>query len=173
MSRKTDAADDASKAKDQASTNSTHTPGESDQGGAGNTAGSAGAPTADELIKAGAEASRHQMAEVNDFLKAEQEKVAGPQNLGEAMREWDERGYGPKGEFRTFFPKLTAAIEAWQASGVAEPPTGLRIVATVDGFRRCGLTHSKSGTNHPLEAFPSPVQLEQLFSEPNLVVSFV
>lgn len=172
MAKRNDDAIQGGQTGGQLDASSTNTAKVSDQGGAGIVAGPAGAQTTDELIQAGAAASRQQMAEVRDFLKAEEGKGSAPENLTEAMRRWDERGYGPKAEFRDFFPNLTAAIEAWQASGATEPPTVLRIVAKVDGFRRSGLTHSKSGAEHPIDAFPSPVQLEQLFAEPNLVVSF-
>ena len=148
MTRKTDAADDANKAKDQASTNSTHTPGESDQSGAGNTAGPAGAQSTEELMAAGAEASRRQMAEVRERLREDRDA------------------------FRATFPKFSAAIDAWEESDMPNP-TALRIISKVNGFRRAGVVHSMDGVDHGLDVFTSPAQLEQLFSDPNLVVSFV
>lgn len=45
---------------------------------------------------------------------------------------------------------------------------GIRIIAKVDGFRRAGITHT-GVAEYPLSDF-SEVQLEQLRSEPNLVV---
>ena len=143
MTKKTDAGD-----KGQLDTNSTDTSKVSDQSGAGNAAGPAGAQTTEELIAAGAEASRRQMAEVRELLTEDRDA------------------------FRAAFPNLSAAIDAWE-DGDLPSPTAVRIVSKVEGFRRAGVAHSKAGVDHPLDVFQSPVQLEQLFAEPNLIVSFL
>ncbi|HEV2501611.1 MAG TPA: HI1506-related protein [Mesorhizobium sp.] len=148
MAKKNDT-NEAGQINGQLEQNFKNTP-ESDQGGAGNAAGPAGAPSTEELIAAGAETSRRQLAEVRETLAKGRD------------------------EFKAMFPHLAAAIDAWEDSDTAPlAPTALRIVAKVDGFRRAGVAHSKAGVDHPLEAFPSPIQLEQLFSEPNLVVTFI
>lgn len=118
-------------------TNSTDIPREqTDQGGAGNLAGSAG--SALDGIDLGA-------------LRPDAEA-----------------------EFRAKFPRFSAAMEAWQAEHESgEMPTGLRIKAKKDGFRRGGIAHSKSPVDHPVETFTSPEQLEAIFAEPNLVVELI
>lgn len=45
---------------------------------------------------------------------------------------------------------------------------GIRIIAKVDGFRRAGLTHT-GVQEYPRDSF-TPQQLEQLRTEPNLVI---
>lgn len=113
-----------------------------DQAGADND------PLVDKLIAAGAAASAEQMGEIGDYLKAEQDK------------------------FRTAYPKLSAAIDAWQAKGGPQP-TAVRIVSKIDGFRRAGIAHSKEPREHPMESFAAPEQLEALLAEPNLIVEFI
>lgn len=77
-------------------------------------------------------------------------------------------------EFRAKFPRFSAAMEAWQAEHEnGEVPSGLRITAKVDGFRRAGIAHSKSSVDHPVETFNSPEQLEALFAEPKLKVELI
>ncbi|RUW41518.1 hypothetical protein EOA37_09665 [Mesorhizobium sp. M2A.F.Ca.ET.015.02.1.1] len=77
-------------------------------------------------------------------------------------------------EFRAKFPRFSAAMEAWQAEHESgEVPTGLRIKAKKDGFRRGGIAHPKSPVDHPVETFTSPEQLEAIFAEPNLVVELI
>ncbi|MER9545612.1 HI1506-related protein [Mesorhizobium sp. M0437] len=106
-----------------------------DQGGAGNTAGSAESLTLEDLDK----------------------------RLGTA-----------EDEFRSKFPRLAAAIDAWQAANAeGDVPTGVRIRSKVDGFRRAGIAHSKAPVEHAMEAFKGPEQLEALFAEPNLVVELI
>lgn len=112
-------------------------------------AGADSDPLVDKLIEAGAAASAGQLGEINDYLKAEQDK------------------------FRAAYPKLSAAIDAWQASG-KPAPTAVRIISKIDGFRRAGIAHPKNGVVHPIETtFKEPDQLEALFAEPNLLVEFV
>ncbi|WP_082407356.1 HI1506-related protein [Mesorhizobium sp. 1M-11] len=126
----------------------TNTPESEDQGGAGDPAGPAGDLSVDQQIKAGRAASAEQLDRIGDFLKAEQDK------------------------FRAAYPKLSAAIDAWQAKG-GPRPTAVRVVSRVDGFRRANIAHSKEAVEHPVESFRLPEQLEALFAEPNLVVEFV
>jgi hypothetical protein len=45
----------------------------------------------------------------------------------------------------------------------------LRISSSIEGFRRAGIAHSRTATDHPLESF-SARQLAQLEAEPNLIV---
>lgn len=127
----------------------TNTPESEDQGGAGDPAGPAGDLAVDQQIDAGLAASAEQLAEIDGYLKAEQEK------------------------FRAAYPKLSAAIDAWQASDNLRQPKGVRIVSKIDGFRRAGIAHSKEAAEHPVETFRLPEQLEALFAEPNLIVEFV
>lgn len=79
---------------------------------------------------------------------------------------------GGEAEFRARFPRLAAAIDAWQATG-APAPTAVRIRSKVEGFRRAGIAHSKMPVEHQLGAFLKPEHLEALFAEPNLVVEFI
>ncbi|WP_036552027.1 HI1506-related protein [Neptunomonas japonica] len=48
----------------------------------------------------------------------------------------------------------------------------IRIIAAVQGFRRAGIAHPAEPTTYPVSDF-SKGQLEQLQSEPRLVVEFV
>ncbi|WP_141678965.1 hypothetical protein, partial [Acinetobacter baumannii] len=64
-------------------------------------------------MAAGAEASRRQMAEVRERLRADRDA------------------------FRATFPKFSAAIDAWAESDMPNP-TALRIISKVNGFRRAG-----------------------------------
>jgi hypothetical protein len=48
----------------------------------------------------------------------------------------------------------------------------IRITAIADGFRRCGMAHSKTPTEHPDGAF-SDEQIEKLQAEPLLAVEIV
>ncbi len=100
------------------------------------------------LIAAGRIASAEQLDGVADYLKAAEDT------------------------FRAAYPKLSAAIDAWQAKG-GPAPTAVRIVSKIDGFRRAGMAHSKEAAEHPVESFHAPEQLEALFAEPNLIVEFV
>jgi hypothetical protein len=50
--------------------------------------------------------------------------------------------------------------------------THIRITAAVQGFRRAGIAHPAEPTTYPVSDF-SKEQLEQLQSEPRLVVEFV
>jgi hypothetical protein len=136
---------DAPQLTGAAGTNSTDDTQQSDQGGAGNAAGPA---TADALIEAGKDASVQQMADVSDFLKDEEAK------------------------FRKTFPALAKALDQWKA-GSKQPPHAVRIISTVEGFRRAGRTHGRTATDHPIESFRLPEDLEALLSEPKLAVTFV
>lgn len=49
--------------------------------------------------------------------------------------------------------------------------TGLRITSRREGFRRAGLAHPTTATEHALSDF-SPAQLAQLLGEPELEVEF-
>jgi hypothetical protein len=48
----------------------------------------------------------------------------------------------------------------------------IRITSRVDGFRRCGVAHSKVATDHPDAAF-SKKQLAELQNEPMLTVEVI
>jgi len=48
----------------------------------------------------------------------------------------------------------------------------IRISAKIDGFRRAGMAHSKTATDHPDGTF-SKEQLKLLQAEPNLVVEIL
>lgn len=74
--------------------------------------------------------------------------------------------------FRLRFPRLAAALKAWQAAHDA-PPSGLRVVSRIDGFRRAGMAHGIAAIEHDLSAFRLPEQLEALLAEPMLTVEFV
>ncbi|TPJ83848.1 hypothetical protein FJ422_16375 [Mesorhizobium sp. B2-6-3] len=129
------AASDAPPSTVATGTLSTDTREQSDQGGPGNGAGSAGSLTLEDLEK----------------------------RLGTA-----------ENEFRSKFPRMAAAIDAWQSSSAdGEVPSGIRIRSKIDGFRRAGIAHSKEPVEHGMEAFKGPEQLEALFAEPNLVVELI
>ncbi|SDA39177.1 HI1506-related protein [Mesorhizobium qingshengii] len=79
-----------------------------------------------------------------------------------------------EGEFRSKFPRMAAAIDAWQAASAdGDVPSGIRVRSKIDGFRRAGIAHSKAPVEHRMEAFKGPEQLEALFAEPNLVVELI
>lgn len=48
----------------------------------------------------------------------------------------------------------------------------VRIKAPRDDYRRAGIAHKKAAVDHPHDAF-SADQLEQLFGDDNLIVSYV
>lgn len=75
-------------------------------------------------------------------------------------------------DFRKRFPKWSAAVDAWTAHN-EETPSGLRITSKHEGFRRAGIAHSKRATEHPIETFSGPEQMEALFAEPNLTVELI
>lgn len=90
------------------------------------------------------------------------------------LEDLDKRLGTAEDEFRSKFPRLAAAIDAWQAANAdGDVPTGVRIRSKVDGFRRAGIAHSKAPVAHAMEAFKGPEQLEALFAEPNLVVELI
>ncbi|MBN9236077.1 MULTISPECIES: hypothetical protein [Phyllobacteriaceae] len=74
--------------------------------------------------------------------------------------------------FRLRFPLLAAALAAWRAAHDA-PPSCLRVVSRIDGFRRAGMAHSAVAVLHDLSAFRLPEQVEALLAEPMLTVEFV
>ncbi|ESY49012.1 MULTISPECIES: HI1506-related protein [unclassified Mesorhizobium] len=90
------------------------------------------------------------------------------------LQDLDKRLGTVEDEFRSKFPRMAAAIDAWQASSAdGEVPAGVRIRSKIDGFRRAGIAHSKAPVEHRMEAFKGPEQLEALFAEPNLVVELI
>lgn len=90
------------------------------------------------------------------------------------LEDLDRRLGTAQGEFRAKFPRLSAAIDAWQAACAdGEVPSGIRVRAKIDGFRRAGIAHSKAPVEHRMEAFKGPEHLEALFAEPNLVVELI
>ncbi|MBZ9678899.1 HI1506-related protein [Mesorhizobium sp. ES1-1] len=91
----------------------------------------------------------------------------------EGLSDLEKRLGKAEAEFRSKYPLMAAAIDAWQAKNSGEVPNGLRIVSKVDGFRRGGIAHSKMPVEHLMEAFQGPEQIEALFAEPNLVVGFI
>ena len=48
----------------------------------------------------------------------------------------------------------------------------IRIISKEDGFRRCGVAHSSTATEHADDAFTKK-ELEQLQAEPMLLVEIV
>lgn len=48
----------------------------------------------------------------------------------------------------------------------------IRITSRIEGFRRAGMRHSKTPTDHPFDAFTAE-QLNQLETEPNLKVEYL
>ncbi len=106
---------------------------------------SLGGPAAGEFL----DASPTYIERVDAMLKAEEAKI------------------------RAQFPAWAAAIDAWQAKGGDQAPTGVRVISRREGFRRAGMAHSCQPTAHPIEAFGTPELLEALFGEPNLAVELV
>ncbi|MER8765829.1 HI1506-related protein [Mesorhizobium sp. M0968] len=90
------------------------------------------------------------------------------------LKDLDTRLGTAENEFRSKFPRMAAAIDAWQAANAdGDVPSGVRIRSKLDGFRRAGIAHSKAPVEHAMEAFKGPEQLEALFAEPNLVVELI
>lgn len=76
-------------------------------------------------------------------------------------------------EIRARYPAWAAAIDAWQAAGNEQPPTGVRVISRREGFRRAGVAHTCAPAEHPIETFGTPELLEALFGERNLAVELV
>lgn len=76
-------------------------------------------------------------------------------------------------EFRSKFPSLSAAVDAWTAENGNAQPSAVRIKSKVDGFRRAGVAHPKAEVDHPIGTFTTPEVMEALLSEPNLTVKLV
>ncbi|MCR5855991.1 HI1506-related protein [Mesorhizobium sp. J428] len=70
------------------------------------------------------------------------------------------------------YPLLFGAWEAWRAASPDAPPTSIQIKSKVEGFRRAGIAHSRTPTEHPIGTF-NPDQVEALLAEPHLTVRFV
>lgn len=138
-------ASDAQQSGAAAGTNSTDTTqSEAEHGGGGDI----DAASAEAIIAAGREASAEQLGAVSDYLDREKQK------------------------FSVAYPHFAKAIDAWQATG-APLPKGVRIVSSVEGFRRGGIAHGRQPADYPLDAFGGPEVLEALFAEPRLVVTFI
>ncbi|MER8923385.1 HI1506-related protein [Mesorhizobium sp. M0050] len=179
---------------------------QSDQGGAGDPAGSARDKSAEDLrqleaaarlkaeadAKAEAEAEAEALAEAAARLKAEADAKAEAEAEAEALALAEAAAKGnarlddaldalagqgehldTEAEFRSRFPRMSAALNAWKAEHGDELPSGLRIRSKLDGFRRAGIPHSKAPVEHQLGAFKGPEQLEAIFAEPNLVVELI
>lgn len=63
------------------------------------------------------------------------------------------------------------------ATGQGEPkpdvPQGIvRITSRIEGFRRAGMRHSKTPTDHPIDSF-TDAQLALLETEPNLTIEYL
>lgn len=108
-----------------------------------------GAPSTDELIKAGSITEELQQAQIADLLNA------------------------TEAEMRSKFPRLAAAIDAWRTRHGDAKVAAVRITAKRDGFRRAGMSHTAAPTDHPADRFADPALIEQLLDEPNLVVEFL
>lgn len=72
------------------------------------------------------------------------------------------------------YPLAAAAFEAWRGDNL---PSGVRISALRDGFRRAGIAHTKLPVDHTLESLgPWEVavgKLEQLLAETHLKVELI
>jgi len=84
----------------------------------------------------------------------------------------EEGGIGNLADPAAEFPLLARAAQEWMATH-STSPTHVRIVASLDGFRRAGIAHSRAPVDHPVEAFDGPAALEALLAEPNLTVTFI
>ena len=79
-------------------------------------------------------------------------------------------------ELEAALPLTHAVMDAWQERGGQGEPI-LRVTAKVAGFRRAGIEHSATATDHPL----STLELEQVEAlladaqseQPNIVVEIV
>lgn len=76
-------------------------------------------------------------------------------------------------QFAAKYPKLSAAVEAFRAANPDRRPTAMRIAAKAEGFRRAGIAHSTTPTDHPVEKFRLPEQAELLLGEPELIVELI
>ncbi|ESY42054.1 hypothetical protein X747_14860 [Mesorhizobium sp. LNJC384A00] len=155
---------------------------QSDQGGAGDPAGSARDKSAEDLRQLEAAARLKAEADAKAEAEAEAEALAlaeaaakGNARLDDALDALAGQGehLDTEAEFRSRFPRMSAALNAWKAEHGDELPSGLRIRSKLDGFRRAGIPHSKAPVEHQLGAFKGPEQLEAIFAEPNLVVELI
>jgi len=147
-----ESAKDAPPASSPAGTNSTDDPERKSDGGAGHSpAGPA--------------------AGLGNMSLADLEQLAARDPDGFA--ELEKRVDAAESEFRSKYPKFSAAVFAWHATGREDQPSALRIVSKHDGFRRAGMPHSRQPAEHPIEKFSGPEQLEALFAEPNLTVELI
>lgn len=144
---------------------STNEPPQSDnQGGAGDTAGSAGSLTLEGLV------NRPGMA---GFAKPTLDELIAVGDPLEGLKVEKRLGTA-EDEFRAKYPRMFVALDAWRAEhGDDDLPRGLRIRSKIDGFRRAGIPHSKAPVEHRMDAFSGPEQLEAIFAEPNLVVELI
>ncbi len=86
--------------------------------------------------------------------------------------ELEERRFEERTEqYRKQYPRLAAMMDDWNAFGVRRSPV-LRITSKVDGFRRAGISHLKTAVEHDTINL-TPVQIEALLAEPNLVVEVI
>lgn len=72
-------------------------------------------------------------------------------------------------EFKAKYPLTYGLMKAWD--GIERP--FLRVVSSIDGFRRGGLTHVKGAAIHDLKSFKRPEQIEQILAEPALTSDLV
>lgn len=80
-------------------------------------------------------------------------------------------------EFRQTYPLLSAAIDAWRVDHEG-PPSGIRVRARQDGFRRAGIAHPAAWVEHPFDSdaempITGPAGIEQLMAEPKLQVELI
>lgn len=66
------------------------------------------------------------------------------------------------------FPLTFSALKKLDEQDVDPMTVVLRVSAKSAGFRRGGISHSVTQTDHPLSAFSHPAQIEAILSEPAL-----
>ncbi|WP_429813560.1 hypothetical protein [Ensifer sp. B1-9] len=72
-------------------------------------------------------------------------------------------------EFQKRFPLTFAALRKLDAEGADPRKIVLRVTAKAAGFRRGGISHPASPTDHPLSDFRDPAAIEAILSETELV----
>ncbi|MCK3776465.1 hypothetical protein MZK49_06950 [Ensifer sesbaniae] len=72
-------------------------------------------------------------------------------------------------EYQKRFPLTLAALKKLEAEDADPSKIVLRVTAKSAGFRRGGMSHPATATDHPLSDFRDPAVIEAILSEAELV----
>lgn len=72
-------------------------------------------------------------------------------------------------EFQKRFPLTLAALKKLEAEDADPRKLVLRVTAKTAGFRRGGISHPATATDHPLSDFQDPAAIEAILTEAELV----